>query len=293
MKPMLLGVGILLAAGALWLGQGVWRAHQKLVTLDVRNLPLAEVLRKIEKQTRTQIRAEKNLDARITLHVVDKPLSNVLDRLAAQAGAHWSTLYAVYESKGALKALDLALRGDGRLEPAGWKRIAPDLTSPNQPGPEQAGPLPQPNPGLDLPAPMPGQMGMMLARRTKDGPMVFFMGPGGQTEIWSPEELVMESPLTARLGRGHNQAPTAAAAEETARTVHGHWTTYLAFRKSSMGIGWMPPGRPGPGDARRGSNDRFATLTPEQRVRRARARLSFDQKPAAQGADSLPSKFLP
>ena len=283
MKHLLLGMGLLFAAGALWLGRGAWRAHQKLVTLDVRNAPLAQVLRKIEKQTWSQIRAEKSLDARITLRVIDKPLSNVLDQLAQQAGAHWSTLYAVYDSEAALQALDLALRSDGKLEPAGWTKIAPDLTKIDHAGPGQAGPLLPPPSKPDFSGAMAGQRPMMLARRTKN--LIVFGGPGG--EVWSPEELVVELPLTPRLSREHYQAPTTAAAAEAARTVHGHWTTYLAFRKSSMGVGWMPPGR------QLGPNDRFATLTPEQRVQRARARLAPDEKQLFHGADPLSSKSLP
>src|SRR5437899_2018782 len=114
-KYLVLGIGALLAAGGLWFGRTAWRAHRQLVTLNVRNAPLTEVLRKIEKETWTKIRAEKGLDARITLHLTDKPLSDVLDRLAEQAGAHWSKVYAVYDSPRALNALDTALRNDGKL----------------------------------------------------------------------------------------------------------------------------------------------------------------------------------
>src|SRR5262249_694914 len=105
-KYLLLGIGALFAVIGVWAGRIVWRINHQLITLDVRNAPLAEVLRKIERQTWKKIRVEKNFDVCITLHVKNKPLSYVLDRIGEQAGARWSTLYAVYNSSSAVKALD-------------------------------------------------------------------------------------------------------------------------------------------------------------------------------------------
>src|SRR5215831_13970680 len=95
-KYLLFGLAALLAVGGLWAGRTAWCVRHQLVSLEVRNMPLSEVLRKIERQTWKNIRAQQVLDARITLHVRDKPLPYVLDRIAEQAGAHWSTIYAVY-----------------------------------------------------------------------------------------------------------------------------------------------------------------------------------------------------
>lgn len=276
---------MLLAATGIWFGWAAWRAHRQLVTLGVRNAPLAEVLRKIERQTWKKIRAEKSVaNARVTLHVTDKPLDDVLDRLAEQARARWSTLHAVYGSSRALKALDSALRGDGQIEPAGWTKIAPSPPDFDKPGTNEAGP------GF---APGKRGVGGMMGRR--NGPICFEGSPNGQMEMWSPEALVMESSLRPRLGndRAIQQiTPTAAAAAQTARKVNGRWVTFLAFRKSSMGVGSgmrtlappgfsaqgpIPPGGhtvgPGPN-----SNSRFTRLTPEQRVQRERDRLGVNAK---------------
>lgn len=310
-KHLLLVVGTLLAAGALWAGRTAWRVHRQLVTLNVRNAPLAEVLHKIEKQTWKKIRAEKALDARITLRVTNKPLAYVLNRVAEQAGAHWSTVYAVYGSSRALRALEVALRNDGKLEPAGWTKIAPNPAdfeadgkgdpaghlriNPKPDGLDSTESVPMPgglyqgaDPSLGNLRPIPapegagpqdGRQRRVLAKSTKDGAVMFFGGPSGEMEMWSPEELVLESALSSRLGSETNQASTAQAAAEAARKVKGRWTSFLAFRKSSMGIGFsaMPPapGRPrlehGPAEP----NERFANLTPEQRVKRARERLEW------------------
>jgi len=324
-----------LAAGGLWFGRIAWRVRHELVTLHVRKVPVAEVLRRIERQTQKKIRAEKAVGARITLNVVNKPLSYVLDRVAEQAGAQWSTLYAVYDSPGSLRALESALSGDGKIEPAGWTRIAPGPTPVGGPEPNELGYLTQPGPNLEVrklppnfaPAgvasgtedvtaagPAPGKRGEMPS-----GPLRMRIvrkgGPDGtgavQEEVWTPEELVMEAALNARLGSDRPDSATPTTAAETAQKVKGRWTTVLAFRKSAMGIGFggmpFPRSRPGDGKVRlrrpmTGTNDfnlpeglgnvaaefeeaakrerdaQFARLTPEQRVQRARERQSLNQK---------------
>jgi hypothetical protein len=288
-KYLLLGIGALLAAGAIWGGHTAWQVRHQLVTLDVRNMPLGEVLHKVEGQTWKKIRAEKNLDARITLHVKNKPLPFVLDRIAEQAGARWSTLYAVYGSPAAVNALDVSLRGDSKIESAGWTKVAPKPPPMDDMPPAAAQMLKDKGiPGGPGPA---GGRRMMVMRQGSNGAVVVAGGTDGQMEMWSPEELVMETPLSKRLGE-NDIGVTAQSAAETARKVNGKWTTFFAFRKSPMGIGFRLPPAGGPGGSnvtrgpsgptgpdkpgfnpmRHNPNDRFARLTPEQRVQQARDR---------------------
>jgi hypothetical protein len=275
-KLFLVGFGTLLLFSA-WAGRLAWRVHHQLVSLDVRNMPLREVLRKIERQTWTRLRAEGALDARITLHVSNLPLTNVLDRIAEQAGARWSALYAVYDSGKALQTLDTALRGNGQLETVGWSKIAPDLPSPGEvgPAPGASAPVLRREAGPDASGPEGPPRHMMMARRGPGGAFVFMGGPNGQMEIWSPAELLIPTPLKEQIGNQPQLSATPQAAVDLAHQVHGKWTTYLAFRKSSMGVGFrMPPPRPGLGQPFRppDPNERFANLTPAQRVQRARER---------------------
>jgi len=301
-KYLLLGIGALLAAGTFWGGHVAWQIRHQLVSLDVRNMPLAEVLRKVERQTWKKIRAEQNLDTRITLHVKNKPLSYVLDRLAEQAGARWSTLYAVYNSPAAVKALDTSLRKDSKIESAGWTKVAPK-PPPMDELPPAAAQIVGPKGMPGGPGAAGGQRRMMVVRRGSNGPVTFSGGPDGQMEMWSPEELVMETPLSTRFVE-QDLAATTKSAAETAKKVNGKWTTFLAFRKSAMGIGFRLSSAgglgglgglsfvrgsggsggtniargPGGSDSPRfdpmkhNPNDRFARLTLEQRVQRARER---------------------
>lgn len=287
-KYIVAGLVMLITAGGWWTGRTLWRVHRQLVSLDVRNMPLGRVLHKIERQTWKQIRAERALDARITLRVKDKPLKYVLDRIAEQSGARWSTLYAVYQSTRARQALETALAGDGKIADAGWTKVAPKEpefdAEGGAPGPllhSQANPEggssvvgTEPPPG----GPPSGMNagGMMMFRHNPGGAVMFSKNANGQTEMWSPEELVMETPLSARLGADKPPAPTAQAAEEAAQELNGKWAAYLAFRKSIMGVGATIPGRAGGNPLKRSPNDRFAKLTPEQRVQRVRERRNFE-----------------
>jgi hypothetical protein len=322
-KHVWLGLSAVALAGGLWFARAAWRAHHQIVTLHVRNAPLAEVLRKIEWQTWKKIRAEKGLDARITLSVVNRPLTYVLDRLAEQAGAQWSTLYAVYDSSHGLTALDTALRWDGKLEPAGWTKVAPE--APRFKEPEQFGDLPQPGTAPTIEKLPPDFSPGSVVTATEDSvaeipsrsksktevtgpdmmghaPRAFHVvkkgaGDGSiEEEIWSPEELVMEIGLKTKLGSEQPANDIPAAAIQTAQKLKAHWTTYLALRRSALGIGFAD--RPfrrfmhrGPAQlqgtdvenlqaqlpppdleeaAKQERNDLFERLTPEQRVRRAR-----------------------
>jgi hypothetical protein len=270
-KHLLLVMAALLAAGGLWFARAAWRAHRQLVTLDIPNATLAVVLRKIEWQVWKKIRTEESLaGVHVILHAKNTPLPEVLDRLAKQAGADWNTLYAVYRDTRALKALDSALQGDGKLDPAGWTKIAPYPAALAEPGTDKPG------------ATMMG-------------------GPNGRVEMWSPEEVVLESSLSNLLGNdliSTNSAPTTAAAAQMARKVDGRWTTFLAFHKPRMRIRFkMPRGpnfdpnsaasltkasqtgpapgpnnRPEPGHMLRPPDPsrRFTDFTPERRVQFAR-----------------------
>jgi len=124
-KILFIGMSVILAAGLAWVGRAVYRAHRNLVTIDVYNAPLAEVINQLERQTRETILAGKGLEAKVTLAVKNLPLDEALDQLARQAGANWSKWYAVHGSERALNQLETALRNRTKIEEAGWTNLAP------------------------------------------------------------------------------------------------------------------------------------------------------------------------
>ena len=64
-KALICGLALLLAAAA-FIGRAAWRAHLKIVSLDIREAPLSVVLKKIEWQTWERMRAEQGLDAKFS-----------------------------------------------------------------------------------------------------------------------------------------------------------------------------------------------------------------------------------
>jgi len=116
---------VLVAAGATWIGRTVYRAGHNLVTIDVYNMPLATVIKQLERQTRETILPGKGLEAKVTLAVKNMPLDQVLDRLGQQVGANWSKWHAVHSSDRALTQLETALRDRTKIEDTGWTNIAP------------------------------------------------------------------------------------------------------------------------------------------------------------------------
>src|SRR5881394_3704852 len=109
MKTKLILVGTALAVVAAigtWIGTSAWARKHQLVSLNVRNAPLSEVIQKLERQTGEKIALDRKLDGLVTVNMTRKPLSAVLDRISEQCGASWRTVHAVYESKSALPDLE-------------------------------------------------------------------------------------------------------------------------------------------------------------------------------------------
>src|SRR5512136_2798622 len=112
MKPRnkILGLFVLLAATGLL--YGAWaavRAHRNLVTLNVRNMDVRQVVTKIEWQTWENILVHKNVQGKVTLNVRKVPLEEVLKIIGDQTASRWSAIYPLYSSGKSLTALKRAL----------------------------------------------------------------------------------------------------------------------------------------------------------------------------------------
>jgi len=124
-KFLLIGVTVLAVAGLAWAGRAIYRAKKNIVTIDVYNAPLADVIRQLERQTRETILARGDIQTKVTLKVKNVPLDTALDQLGRQAGVNWSKWHAVHDSSRALDKLETALRNRSKLEDAGWTNLAP------------------------------------------------------------------------------------------------------------------------------------------------------------------------
>src|SRR5437867_2832138 len=238
-KALVTVLGAAVIAGGVFVGYKAW-GHHDAVTLHVRNKPLVEVVRLIEKQTGQKICVDKKLDATVTLEVKNAALTNVLNQLAEQVGARWGRTYAVYGNELTLRRLEGVLRGESDLDTAGWTNLAPrfdssDLSTTHlselmKGGPGGGGDAASASgpAGGTTTTITDGDGRVKVTRTSADGKVI-------ASDEWSAARLVLEKPLTDKLGATLPKEATRQSAAETANKVHGHAVVYYALEKPPIG----------------------------------------------------------
>src|SRR5688572_7475823 len=114
---------ILLVLSSGWFGYAAYRARTNLVTLNVRNMEVRQVMKKIEWQTWENIFVHKDVEGKVTLNVRKMPLEDVLSIIDEQVSSRWSAIYPLYSSGKSLAAFKQSLRGE--IDPAthGWTNL--------------------------------------------------------------------------------------------------------------------------------------------------------------------------
>ena len=105
------------AVVALWGCYRAYRAHENLVTLNVRDMEVRRVVSKLEWQTWERIVVSKAVGGKVTLNVHSVPLDAVLDIIGLQTDSRWTRLYPVYSTRKSLASFKQVLQGN--LTPAG------------------------------------------------------------------------------------------------------------------------------------------------------------------------------
>lgn len=119
-KPVLKAVLLVVAVLVLYGTYLAVRAHSNLVTLDVRDADVRDVVKKIEWQTWESIYVHKGVEGKITLKVHKVPLEEVLNLIDEQASTRWTAVYPLYSSGKSLSAFKKSLRGDVNPSESGW-----------------------------------------------------------------------------------------------------------------------------------------------------------------------------
>ncbi len=91
-----------------------WRARHNLVTLNVRDMDVRKVVRKIEWQTWEKIYLSKDTRGKVTMNVRNAPLDTVLAMVSGQVAARSSHLFPIYRGSAAFTKLELLLQSDSR-----------------------------------------------------------------------------------------------------------------------------------------------------------------------------------
>lgn len=117
MKPkFILALAGAVAAASAWGLTG----DRNLVTLDVRDMPLRDAAALVARRTGQPVLVQTGLDALVTLRVHRMPAEEVLRILSRQARGEWGSVYALYSSDDARRALEAWALDDKEGEPAGW-----------------------------------------------------------------------------------------------------------------------------------------------------------------------------
>ncbi len=117
MRPYRNVVVALVTIAGLWVAYRAYRAHENLVTLDVRNMDVHKVVSKLEWQTWERIVLNKNVGGLVTLNVHNVPLEEVLNIVGLQTDSRWTRLYPIYSTSKSLAAFNQVLQG--KLPPTG------------------------------------------------------------------------------------------------------------------------------------------------------------------------------
>lgn len=121
MKKVILTLCVaILAVGGVWFGYSAYRASKKLVTLNVRDMPVRDVCKLIERQTWETIYVANPVEGKVTLRVKNMPLEEVLSIVSEQVNARYSAVYPLYSTKSSLERLIQIVLGNEK-EVSGWK----------------------------------------------------------------------------------------------------------------------------------------------------------------------------
>jgi hypothetical protein len=113
--------GSVLAALVLaWLGHKAYLAHQNLVTLDVRDADVRDVIRKCEWQTWETIIVHKDVKGKVTYTCTKVPLEEALGVISEQTSSRATAVYPIFSTSSSFVNLRKLARGDIPQESSGW-----------------------------------------------------------------------------------------------------------------------------------------------------------------------------
>jgi hypothetical protein len=263
-------VGLLLVIGLLlaWGTYAAVRAHKNLVTLNVRNADVRDVIRKIEWQTWESIYVQKEVAGKITLNVHKIPLEEALDMIEEQTSCRWTALYPLYSSGKSLAAFKKSMRGEINPAENGWTNYSSRLFFGGA--------------GRGF-----GGMGGNLQTQTTLISLRFSNQDldiaGMAIARYAQGRIIPEDGTAGNIHLNLNQVAMPVAVAEVARQVHRKWTKYYVLQTGRRNFG--PPrgmmadggatNRPPPGmsaDAQERFESLLETMTPEERQKAEEAR---------------------
>lgn len=193
------------------------RAHQNLVTLDVRNVELRDVLKEIQWQTWEVIYTHKDVNGKITLKVVDMPLEEVMEKIAEQTASKFNVLYPIYKRGESVIKLRKVLRGEISPQEGGWTNL---LTRPFRvPGMIFAS-----SAGANL-----KEVNLTIAEKDADIAALAL-------SRYEPARVVIEDGITGKVNLIVTQTPFEKVVDKFAKQLKLNWTKLYTLQPG-IGIG--------------------------------------------------------
>ena len=215
---LLLFSGVLLATAIGCAAWFAWRAHRNLVTLDVRDMEVRQVVKKISWQTWEDIFVHKDVQGKVTLKVRKMPLEQVLRIVGDQTFSRSSALYPLYAKGESLTRLKKSLRGEVDPATSGWTNL--------QPRGFAGGP---PMFGFNVPGfNMPGQSPNQLVSLNIVGKDLAFATLA--LNRFAQARVVPEDGASASVSLTLKQSTVPAAVARLAKAAHYRWTTVYALQ---------------------------------------------------------------
>jgi len=280
-----IALGLLAAAVGIYALWTAIQVHRNLVTLNVRNMEVRKVVKKIEWQTWETILVHTNVQGTVTLNVRKMPLDQVLRMVGEQASARSSVIYPLYSSAKSLQWLKRGLRGEVDPTQYGWTNL-------QSPGGFRGGPRMGPG---------GGPFGAPQAQSSQNQ-LVSFQIINKDVEFarqvfdrFAQVQIVPEDGTKGMIKLILNKAPVSKAVGELAKKAHRNWTKLYVLRGGfgpggRGGFGGPPPqfaarepNQAGPGRDRNGPPQMTTEQREEFRAQRQAAEQEFMQGlPAAE-----------
>jgi hypothetical protein len=115
---------VLIALVLAWGGRKAYLAHKNLVTLDVYQADVRDVIRSCERQTWEIIVVHKDVKGKITHQCHNVPLEEVLAVIGEQTSSRPLAIYPIFSSGKSIVNLRKLVRGDIEREGAGWTNLS-------------------------------------------------------------------------------------------------------------------------------------------------------------------------
>jgi hypothetical protein len=123
MKQTQVLIWSVVGALSVWAAYRIYMAHADLVTLNVRNMDVRKLVPKLEWQTWEHIILNKDVSGAVTLNVRRVPLTDVLNIIGLQTASRWTAVFPIYSGRNGTLKLEKLVRGEIPPEGSGWSNL--------------------------------------------------------------------------------------------------------------------------------------------------------------------------